>query len=199
MRLLLRLSALLAVAALVALAAGAQVTGRIVPVPDPVTYPQDGVFVYSADPTCPGVNATVPALAPAVCMRAKALEWLRDEVRYSRVTPGPAWRDCTYPGDPNWGNCLEFAFRGYTPEIRYGQSAKWVYGLRAGVPMWVCATGIAYSSHIRVSLAHSTYRLVAWETLNSALNYRPDRRDLTDTSAVVGVGTNWAAAACGVN
>lgn len=228
MKPLLRLSALLAVLALVALAAGAQVVSidmgpfldarlvtpesastlepritvpvgpRPTPTP-PVTYPADGFFVYEADPTCPGSSNVVLAAAPAICMRAEALEWLADEVRYSRLTPGPAWRDCTYPSDPNWASCLSYTFRSYAPEIRFGQSRKWTYGVLAQVPQWVCATGIAYSGFIRVSLASPVaYRLVAWETLNSALHYRLDRKDLTD-GAVVSAGTNAAAQACGVN
>lgn len=193
MRLLI-LAALLATSALGQTPIGSRPTPTPTPVPP---NPADGVFVYNADPTCPGSSAVVPPMAPAVCMRAKALEWLRDEVRYQRLAPGPAWRDCTYPSDPAWPYCLEYAFLRYAPEIRFGQSAKWIYGNRLQVEGWYCATGISYQSYIRVSLAHATYRLVAWETLNSALRYRLDRKDLTD-GAVVSAGVNAAAAACGV-
>lgn len=189
--------ALLALATVVmAERAGEPIGPRPTPTPTPASYPADGVYVYERDPTCPGSSNVVPPVAPAVCMRAKALEWLRSEVEFGRLLPGPAWRDCSRGS--SWSSCLEYAFLRYSPEIRYGQSAKWVYGNRAQVEGWYCAAGIGYSTYIRVSLAHSTYRLVAWETLNSALRYRLDRGDITDSSAVVGVGVNAAAAACGV-
>lgn len=192
MRLLLLLSALLLAAPLSAQIAPPRTT----PTPTPASYPADGFYVYEADPTCPGASNVIPPASPAVCMRAKALLWLRSEVEFSRLIPGPAWTDCSR--GQSWSSCLEFAFLRYSPEIRYGQSRKYVKGNLAQTEQWVCAAGISYPTYIRVSLAHSTYRLVAWETLNSALRYRLDRGDLTDSSAVVGVGVNAAAAACGV-
>lgn len=171
---------------------------RPTPTVTPAPNPADGVFVYSADPTCTyaGSSSVVAPLPPAICMRAAALDWLRAEVEFGRLVPGPAWRDCSRGA--SWSSCLEYAFLRYSPEIRYQQSAKWIYGDRLQQPGWYCAKGIAYQGYVRISLAHETYRLAAWETLNSALRYRLDRKDLTDSSAVVGVGVNAAAAACGV-
>lgn len=219
MKLLLRLSALFAVAALVALAAGAQTAsidmgpfsgGRLVtpigprtyPVPDPgPTYPHDAYVVYQPDPQCPGIGNVLPDSAKSICMRTKAIEYLIQEVQNGRLAPGPAWKDCTYPSAPEWRYCVEFSIKAHVPEIRWGMSRVYLFGILAQVPTWVCAGGVAYDGFIRVSLhdgATHAYTWTAWETINSALHYHLDRKDLTD-SAFVGVGTNWAASQCGVN
>lgn len=189
---------LLLAALLIAAPAAAQVAPpRTTPTPTPASYPADGFFVYEADSICPGTSNVIPPASPAVCMRAKALLWLRSEVEYSRLIPGPAWTDCSR--GLSWSSCLEYAFFRYAPEIRFGRSRKYVRGNLSQTETWLCASGISYPAYIRVTLSTaSTYRLVAWETLNSALRYRLDRGDLTDSSAVVGVGVNAAAAACGV-
>jgi len=164
-------------------------------------FPLDGAFVYEADPICfdGGTGYILPNLTTAICMRGKAVEYLRKEVQAGRIVPGPRFTACTYPGDPNWPNCVEFALRKVSPEIRFGMTAKWVNGSIGGVPYSGCAAGIAYQPYIRVSIADlpRSYRLVAWETSNSVLAYTLDLYSSAD-GQITAAATDYAAAACGL-
>lgn len=216
MKTLLRLSALFAVLALVAWAAGAQTAsidmgpfsgGRLVtpigprtyPVPDPgPTYPLSGYFVYQPDPACPTVGSMLPDSARTICQRAKAIEYLIQEVQSGRLTPGPAWKDCTYRSDPAWPYCVEFSIKAHVPEIRFGMSPVWVRGVIGTAPFEGCAAGVAYSDWVRVSIADlpRSYLLVSHETTNTLLFYFLDRRDLAD-GYVCNEAVSYARSACG--
>jgi len=164
-------------------------------------FPLDGAFVYEADPVCldSGVGSILPNLTTAICMRAKAIEYIRKEVQAGRIQPGPRFTACTYFGDPNWPNCVAFALAKITPEIRFGVTPKYVNGSIGGVPYSGCAAGIAFERYVRVSIADlpRSYRLVSWETGNNVLAYTLDLYTSAD-GPIVGAATNYAAAACGV-
>lgn len=163
-------------------------------------FPLDGAFVYEADPVCidSGVGSILPNLTTAICMRAKAIEYVRKEVQAGRITPGPRFKDCTYFGDPNWPNCVVFALAKVTPEIRFGVTPKYVNGSIGGVPYSGCAAGIAFEKYIRVSIADlpRSYRLVSWETSNATLAYVLDLYTSAD-GPITAAATAYAAAACG--
>ncbi len=203
MRLLLRLSALLAVAALVAWVAGAQTTVPIGPRPTPPpepSYPLDGAFVYQPDPHCPGSSNVLPDLATAVCMRAKATEYLINEISARRLEPGPAWTECNGWSSFARPGCVAMSLGYRLPEIRFGQSAVYLKGNLAQVETWGCFGGVAYERHILVSLhdgATHAYTWTAWETGNSLLRYTLDLGHLTDGS-IPAAATRYAAQACGV-
>lgn len=173
-----------------------------VPVPAPLgPFPLDGAFIYHADAQCPGPVATqIPDLALAVCMRGKAIEYLTREVSEGRVGVGPKFTACTYPSDPAWKSCIEFALAKAIPEIRFGQTPFWVQGSIGGVPYNGCAAGVAYQTYIRVSLSDTSrvYPLVAWETSNALLAYTLDRYTAAD-GPVTAAATSYAANACGAN
>jgi hypothetical protein len=164
------------------------------------SYPLDGVFIYRPDPKCPGRGVIIPDLAMAFCMRAEALNYLIREVAAARVRPGPAWTSCSYPSDPNWKNCVEYAIKAAMPEIRFGQSPRWLTGSIQGVPWTGCAAGVASHTFIRVSLADESriMRLVAWETSNVLLAHYLDLYASAD-GPITAAATNYAAQACGAN
>lgn len=164
-------------------------------------FPLDGAFVYEPDPVClgSGAGSVLPNLTTAICMRAKAIEYVRKEVQAGRIQPGPRFTACSYFGDPNWPNCIAFALAKVTPEIRFGVTPRYVNGSIGGVPYSGCAAGIAFGKYIRVSIADlpRSYRLVSWETGNALLAYVLDLYTSAD-GPIVGAATNYAAAACGV-
>lgn len=162
--------------------------------------PPNAFLVYAADPRCEGRGSIIPDLVLCTAMRDKAAEYLVREVSAGRVRPGPDFRACTFPSDPNWANCIEFAVRAALPEIRFGVSPVWVEGSIGGVTYNGPAAGVAYPEYIRVSLADQSriYRLCAWETANSLLANLLDKWADAD-GPITAAATDFAAAQCGVN
>jgi hypothetical protein len=164
-------------------------------------FPLDGAFVYEADPVClgSGVGSILPNLTTAICMRAKAIEYIRKETQSGRIVPGPGFKACSYPSDPNWPNCVAFALAKVTPEIRFGVTPKYVNGSIGGAPYSGCAAGISFERYIRVSIADlpRSYRLVSWEAANGTLAYTLDLYTSAD-GPIVAAATAYAAAQCGV-
>ena len=187
------------------LAAPAAAERGVVPVgpregnPPAASYPQDGAFVYSPDPACPTVGRTLPDLPKALCMRAKALEYLIREVAERRVIPGPGFTACQSWADFAFPTCVDWAIRLRTPEIRWGMSPVYLTGHIGGVPWTGCVAGVSYPTFIRVSLADESriYRLASWETANGIVVYWLDLRESGD-GPIVSAATNYAAQACGV-
>ena len=161
--------------------------------------PPGGFWVYGPDARCVGRGNVIPDLVLCTKMRDSAAEYVRKEVQAGRVRPGPKFTACTYPSDSNWPNCIEFAVKAAMPEIRFGVSPAWVDGHIGGVPYSGPAAGVAYSTFIRVSLEDVSriYKLCAWETSNSLLNYLFDLPTAGD-GPVTAAATAYACAANGV-
>jgi hypothetical protein len=167
----------------------------------PETFPLDGAFVYQADPRCSslGVGYVLPDLQKSVCMRGAAIEYLVREVGAKRVVPGFKFKTCdwAWSSDSSWAFCTERAIREATPELRFGQSPFWTRGNIGGELYEGCAAGVAYQSHVRVSIADlpRSYLLSAWEPTNSVLFYL---LDLPGDGPVTAAATAYAAAECGI-
>jgi hypothetical protein len=161
--------------------------------------PPGAFLVYGPDPRCEGRGFVIPDLMLCTAMRDKAAEYVTGEVQSGRVRPGPGFTACTWPSDPAWRNCIEFAVKRAMPEIRFGVSPVWVIGHIGGVPYEGPAAGVAYQTFIRVSLADTSriMRLCAWETANCLLAYLFDLPTYGD-GPVTAAATDYAARACGV-
>ena len=161
--------------------------------------PPGAFLVYGPDPRCEGRGYAIPDLVLCTKMRDKAAEYVCREVQAGRIVPGPNFRACTFPSDPAWPSCIEFAVRRALPEIRFGVSPVWVEGSIGGVTYNGPAAGVAYEHYIRVSLADTSriLRLCAWETSNSLLAYLLDKYTSAD-GPITAAATEYAAAACGV-
>lgn len=177
----------------------------VIGTPAPVTigpFPLDGAFVYQADTRCGAAATVLPNLATMICMRTQATQYLINEIAWKRFTPGFNFTACdwAYPNQPQWQRCVGDYLSARLPEIRLGVTPAWVSGSIGGQPFDGCASGVAYPTYIRVSIADlpRSYRLVGWETVNTFLAYTLDRYTAAD-GPIVAAATNAAALACGVS
>lgn len=227
MKSLLRLSALLAVAALVAWAAGAQTisldTGpydlstltsrgigdtlemrgtvpvgpRTPPPPEP-TIPDAAVLLWQIDSRCSPAVETV-TLPPLALRDCLTLQARLAAARIvKRDRVGIGSGSPCYPYTGVMrDNCLDVAAR-TLPGVSYGMSGRWIRGLRVGEPWEGCAAGIS-GNPIFVSLAEPwrVNALLSWEASNAWLWLAFDRIDLTD-GPIISESTSAALTACGL-